>query len=212
MLTTMKDEELGLLDRWSSGDRAAGNELFKRYFEVIHRFFDKKVDGDVDDLVQETFLACVRERGRFQRQSTFRTYLLAIAKYMLYGYWRTNARRPAGLNFDEVSVASLSTSAASQLARRDDQARLLAALRELPLEQQLLLELHYWEELERDQLAEIFDVDPTTTRTRLFRARQALRDRLAAGEAQVAMAGPAEEQLDQWARSLRPVARESGTR
>jgi RNA polymerase sigma factor (sigma-70 family) len=202
----VEDGELELLDRWCGGDQQAGSALFGRYFAQLHQFFSRKVDADVDDLVQETFLACVRERERFRRQSSFRTYLFAVARYTLYGHWRKVRRSMETLDFDEVSVASLSTSAASRMARPDTQARLLAALRELPMEQQLLLELHYWEELERDQLAEVFEVEPATTRSRLFRARQALRDKLAQdGVGGGAEATPLDEQLDAWARSLRPL-------
>lgn len=200
-----------LLDRWCAGERDAGGELFKRYFAAVYRFFDGKADRDVDDLVQETFLACVRERRHFQRQSSFRTYLFSIARYTLYGYWRTTSRRGQVIDFDEISLASLSTSAPGRLLRNDDHAKLLAALQQLPLEQQLLLELHYWEELERDQLAEVFEVEPATTRSRLFRARQALRERLADSSGRPDAAAPADEELDAWARSLRAAHQKSGT-
>ena len=83
---------------------------------------------------------------------------------------------------------------------------MLDALRELPLEQQLLLELHYWEELEGEQLAEVFEIEPATTRSRLFRARHALRQRLEQG-GEPAAGGPVDERLDAWARSLRPAGR-----
>jgi len=192
-------EDLVLLDRWCAGDRAAGNELFKRHFESLYRFFSSKVDVEIDELVQETLLACVTQRATFRRQSSFRTYLFAIARYTLYGYWKRV--RPT-LDVDEISVASLSTSVGTRIARRQDQARLLQALRELPVEQQLLLELHYWEGLERSQLAEVFDVEEATTRSRLFRARQALRERLERTAPRPETHEDAD--FDVWARSLRP--------
>ena len=208
----MNDEDLALLDRWCAGDSSAGNTLFKRHFMSIYRFLAHKVEGagDVDDLVQETFLACVRQRERFQRQSSFRTYLFAIARNTLCSYWSRIsrvARRTEALDFAEISIASLSTSAASRLVRGGDQGRLLDALRALPLEQQLLLELHYWEELERDQLAEVFEIEPATTRSRLSRARAALRERLTAAD--LPPRAPADDDaLDRWARSLRPSGEE----
>ncbi|HEY5934436.1 MAG TPA: sigma factor-like helix-turn-helix DNA-binding protein, partial [Kofleriaceae bacterium] len=52
----------------------------------------------------------------------------------------------------------------------------------LPVEQQTLLELYYWEELEIASLATIFDAPPATIRTWLYRARQALKLRLAEDE------------------------------
>jgi RNA polymerase sigma-70 factor (ECF subfamily) len=154
----MPEDDLTLLDRWCAGDSAAGNELFRRHFEALYRFFEHKLDGDVDDLVQETFLACLRGRETFRRHSSFRTYLFAIARNLLLGYWRRRATGPTPLDFEQVSVASLSTSVGTRFSRKQDRAALLAALRALPLDQQLLLEMFYWEELERDQLAEVFDV------------------------------------------------------
>ncbi len=196
------DDDLGLLDRWCAGDETAGNALFKRHFDAVYRFFAHKVDGDADELVQETFLACLKGRDRFRRQSTFRTYLFAIARHTLYGHLRRVTVQRGNLDFDEVSVASLSTSAGSRLARGQERARLLAALRELPVEQQLLLELHYWEELEREQLAEVFDIAEATTRSRLFRARAALRERLEVGQPSGSTSAD-DLALDRWARGLR---------
>jgi RNA polymerase sigma-70 factor (ECF subfamily) len=105
------------------------------------------------------------------------------------------------LDVDEISVEAISTSVGTRIARKQDEQRLLEALRGLPLEQQLLLELHYWEGMERAQLAEVFEIEEATTRSRLHRARQALRERLAAaGAAGSVVAGD----FDAWARSLRP--------
>jgi RNA polymerase sigma factor (sigma-70 family) len=208
----MKDEELVLLDRWCGGDNAAGNELFVRHYPSIYRFFANKVEGDVEDLAQETFLACVRQRHAFLRQSSFRTYLFAIARYTLFGYLRKRAGRGQVLAFDERSIASLTTSVGGQLARRQEHARLLEALRALPVEQQLILELHYWEGMEREQLAEVFEIEPGTTRTRLFRARAALRAHWTASEPD-AIAGPSappDQALDAWAQSLRAAMLEVG--
>src|SRR6476619_1575545 len=89
--SAMVEDDLILLDRWCAGDRVAGNLLFRRHFEALCRFFEHKTDGDIDDLVQETFLACLRGRETFRRQSSFRTYLFAIARHTLFGYWRRRA-------------------------------------------------------------------------------------------------------------------------
>jgi RNA polymerase sigma-70 factor (ECF subfamily) len=198
------DDDLALLDRWCAGDAAAGNALFRRNFEVVYRFFDNKLDRDADDLVQETFLACLRGRERFRRQSTFKTYLLAIARNTLYRYWRDRGARPGTVDFEQTSIAALSTSIGTQLIRNQDRARLLDALVGLPLEQQLLIELHYWEELDAEQLAEVFETAPATSRSRLFRAREALRDRLA--EAPASSADRSVEGLEAWARGLQTTA------
>jgi RNA polymerase sigma factor (sigma-70 family) len=188
----MVEADLSLLDRWCVGDAAAGNALFKRHFASVYRFFEHKTDGEVDDLVQETFLQCLRSRATFRRQSTFRTFLFAIARHVLFQHWRKQATTRAVLDFEDVSIAALTTSIGTQLARSADRAQLLAVLRTLPLDQQLLLELYYWEDFERDQLAEVFEVETATIGSRLFRARQALADGMSR----------ASDGLDAWARAL----------
>lgn len=194
------EDDLIVLDRWCAGDKAAGNELFRRHFEAVYRFFEHKTDGDIDDLVQETFLACLRGRETFRRQSSFRTYLFAIARHLLLAYWRKRASNRSTLDFDEISVASLSTSAGTRLTKHQDRQALLAALRELPLDQQLLLEMYYWQELDRDQLADVFEVAEATIGSRLFRARKQLQDSLGTA---IASSDSHGEPFDDWARRLR---------
>src|SRR5678815_5111695 len=79
----MVDPDLALLDRWCAGDADAGNQLFRRHFATVYGFFEHKVVGEVDDLVQETLVRCVSSRETFERRSTFRTYLFAVARRVL---------------------------------------------------------------------------------------------------------------------------------
>jgi RNA polymerase sigma factor (sigma-70 family) len=171
-------DDMELLSRWREGDEIAGNQLFKRHMKSVYCFFDGKADGELDELVQETFLGCLHSRDRFRGLSSFRTYLFAIARNTLYGYWRRRCARGSTIDFEEVCLASLSTSVCTRLARRQDEKRVLTALRELPAAQQILLELHYWEGLDAKQLAEVFGIQHVTARTRLNRARQALKVKL----------------------------------
>lgn len=197
------DPDLELLDRWCAGDKAAGNALFKRHFDAVYGFFENKVRTDVDELVQETFLACVHKRDRFRRQSSFRTFLFAIARFELYRHWRRHARSGEVLDFSDISLAQLGTTPATRMARDQAREQLLAALRSLPLEQQLLLELHYWEGMESQELAEVFDIAAATARTRLFRARHALRERMEQLEDNPALTPGSVENFDEWVLSLR---------
>lgn len=192
-----------LLDRWRSGDRAAGNVLFHQFFRAVYEFFRRRVPpNEVDDLVQETFVACVKGRDAFRHQSSFRTYLFKIATYTLYGYWRRRGNRPASAELDEELVESLSTSIGTRIVRQEDRARLLEALRKLSPDEQLIIGLHYWEGLERDELAEVFEVEEATTRSRLFRARQALREHLEELDGGRIPESNDGNGLDGWARSI----------
>src|SRR5262245_46678786 len=168
------DPDLSLLQQWRDGDRHAGEELFARHFTDIYQFFEHKVGLDVDDLVQQTFMACVAGRDRFRGQSTFRTYLFAIARNHLYMHLRKFSRAEH-VDFEETSIGEIVTSLSSQLGHARDVEQLRVALVTLPAEQQLLLELHYWHELDAESLGEVFEATPGAIRVRLLRARNALR-------------------------------------
>ncbi|MCH9687674.1 MAG: sigma-70 family RNA polymerase sigma factor [Deltaproteobacteria bacterium] len=159
-----------LLMAWRAGDRAAGNQLFHRHFPAVSRFFRNKV-SDSEDLVQATFLACVEGRERFEGRSSFRTYLFSVARYQLYGHLRRN-RTP--VDFGVTSLVDLGTSITRRIANEQRGGRLRDALRQLPVEQQAMLELFYWESLSCRQLAEVFEISEGSARVRLHRARRSL--------------------------------------
>jgi RNA polymerase sigma-70 factor (ECF subfamily) len=73
---------------------------------------------------------------------------------------------------------------------------------ELPVDQQMLLEMHYWEGVEIGELAELFGSPAVTVRSRLHRARNALRDRMVREPDALRAVGDTLESLDAWARSL----------
>ncbi len=176
------DEDLGLLERWRTGDNRAGQALFAKHFPDVFRFFQHKLGPDADELTQRTFAACVAAKERFRADSTFRTYLYAIARNQLYSYLRA---LPKGerVDFEETSIAELVTSISSRIGKLRQIEQLRLALASLPAEQQLLLELHYWHDLDAPALAEVFEIPPGTVRVRLLRARKALRQRMGAVDA-----------------------------
>lgn len=141
----MMQTDFDLLDRWRSGDRAAGQALFSRHLDGLALFFSSKCHDDTDELVQRTLLACVRAREQFRKHSSFRTYVFTVARHELYHHFRQRRRDGARLDFSISSIAELMTTPATRLARQADQRRMLNVLRTLPLEQQNLLELHYWQ-------------------------------------------------------------------
>lgn len=192
-----------LLTAWRGGEQAAGEALFARHFAAIARFFRNKVDGDAPDLIQKTFLGCIEGRERVRGDSSFRTYLFAVAHNVLFKHFRTRARDGARLDFGVTSVHDLRPTATALLARRGEERALLNALRRIPLEHQIVLELYFWEHLTAGEMAEIQGVPEGTVRTRLRRAKQLLEAALG----QVA-ASPEELRdtlggLDAWASSVR---------
>jgi len=189
------DPDIALLERWRAGDKRAGEELFGRHFAEIFRFFDGKVIGKAEDLTQQTFLECVRSRDNFRAESSFRTYLFAIAWNELRHHLRRELKNE-NLDFEVSSLDELTAliaSPSSEVDRVRRNRRVQHALVQLPVAQQILLEYHYWHELNAAALAEIFVVPAGTIRVRLLRARNALRgalERLPAAGPEPAAADP----------------------
>jgi RNA polymerase sigma-70 factor (ECF subfamily) len=170
--------DLELLERWRGGDKQAGEELFARYFEFMYRFFDTKCDREIDELVQRTFLACVKSRDQFRGHASFRTYLFAIARNELCRFYRQRRRDHDRFDGELTSVAELITTPRARLVRNEAHRQLMDALCSLPIETQTLLELHYWEDFDIGALAAIFRAPEVTIRTRLHRARRTLEEKL----------------------------------
>ena len=199
----MTDAEL--LERWHAGDGAAGNTLFERYFDVLYRFFRNKVDDGIDDLLQETLLACVRGRERFRGEATFRTYLFAIARNVLYGHWERRARRAADVDVGELSIEAMSTSPSGVIGRAAEHRLLVRALRAIPLELQVVLELHFWEDLSGPELAVVLDIPEGTVRSRLRRAREQLEAKMIELTDDQRLLSSTRDGLEAWASGLKEL-------
>jgi RNA polymerase sigma-70 factor (ECF subfamily) len=199
-----------LLEQWHAGDAAAGNQLFERHFEALYRFFRNKVDDGLDDLLQETLLACVRGRERFRGDASFRTYLFAIARNVLYDHWSRRARRAADVDIGELSIEAMSTSPSGVLARAAEHRLLVRALRALPLELQVVLELHFWEDLSGPELAIALDVPEGTVRSRLRRAREQLEARMVELADDQRILASTQSGLESWASGLKALVAAAG--
>lgn len=174
------DRDLVLLGQWRAGDKAAGEELFGRHVDDVLRFFANKVRGQAEDLTQQTFAECVASQARFRGESSFRTYLFAIAWNQLRHHLRRGHQNEP-IDFDVSSLGEIEASlpsVGSNLDRRRRAQRIQQALAQLPLAQQTLLELHYWQGLDAASLSEVFGVPSGAIRVRLLRARNGLRAQL----------------------------------
>ena len=167
-----------LLDAWCGGDQRAGNALFERHFRGLYGFFRNKIADGIDDLVQQTFLACVRGRDGFRREASFRTYMFAVAKNVLYREWERRRRGDAIARLGEVSVHELGPGLSTAYARHREQRLLLDALRRLPLDFQVTLELYYFESMSAAEIGAVLGLPEGTVRGRIRAAKQRMSDGL----------------------------------
>lgn len=168
--------DLELLEGWRAGEAKAGEQLVERYWSSIAGFFRAKIGDDGADLISQTFLACVEARDRIEGEDV-RAYLFSVARRRLADHFRRAAR----LQVVDLSVCSLTdvrSGPATQLGRHEEGELLRQALTRIPLDDQIALELFYFEGMPTAGVARVLEVGENTVRSRLSRARERLREAL----------------------------------
>ncbi|MEM6991857.1 MAG: sigma-70 family RNA polymerase sigma factor [Myxococcota bacterium] len=196
------DEQL--LQAWAAGRTEAGDELVRRHFDAVYGFFRSKFTHDVDDLIQRSFVGALEGAARFRGEAGFRAYLFGVARNILLEHGRELAR---GRKIDPYasSAADLDTGASELVARFEEQRLLLSALRAIPLDDQIALELRYWEQLTAEEIGAVLGLSGASTRSRLKRARARLQTKLAELARDRESLRSTTDDFERWAHSLRAV-------
>jgi RNA polymerase sigma factor (sigma-70 family) len=160
-----------LLAMWCEGDEDAGDRLLRSVFPRLYRFLFNKVGDDTGEIIQQTMLSCVEHRDKLASCIDFEAYLLRMARNKLYDFLRKRGRAREDLPGELPSVRELRTSMASLLGRQTREAHVLSALRSLPVDLQVVLELHYWNELTSAEIADVLEIPVGTVKSRMRRAR-----------------------------------------
>lgn len=186
-----------LLSAARSGDRAAFGQIVVRFQDRLFTAVLRLV-GDHDDareLTQEAFTRALMNLEQFRGDAQVYTWLFRIAMNLSISRLRKSSRRrvfsldaPSGSNGrggDETQAASLMDRVSSSVERpdavverREARQAVLAALGRLDSEYRAILVMRDIEGFDYQQMAEILDLPLGTLKSRLFRARLALRDEL----------------------------------
>ncbi len=166
----LTDEQL-MLD-FQRGSKEAFAGLFARYREPIFGYFRRRLAdaARAEELAQETFLAVLRAVARYEPRALFRTYLYGIALLQLAGERRRCAHH-------ETNSAPIP---ADPPAPGDTEAGVTVrqALEKLAADEREVLMLREYEQLSYAEIAALQRVPINTVRSRLFRARLALKELL----------------------------------
>jgi len=151
------------------GGHEAFDLLFDRYRGPIWRFFRRRMAdaARAEELAQDTFVAVLQGASRYQPRAPFRSYLFAIAYNLLLAERRKALHQLA--DFGEIEVGGNGA--------RDPEVSLIVrtALGQLELEDREILMLREYDELTYEEIASLKRLPLNTVRSRLFRARMALK-------------------------------------
>ena len=181
-------DEAAMIAHACRGDTAAFAQLVARY---QHRVFGLCLrlcgnHADAEDFAQEAFVRAYGALGRFDGRAQFFTWLYRIAVNVVLSARRRTDRRPvtwtgaapAGGDGRLAGAASHEPGPASRMEAEERAAIVGAALAALDDDQRSIITLRDMESLGYDQIAVILEIPVGTVKSRLHRARLALRDRL----------------------------------
>lgn len=194
-----------LFEAWRAGQDTAGEVLFERYYPVLLRFFANKVGDDPMDLIHETFLGCISGRQRLRSTQSFRPFLFSIAYNQLKKHYERERSAETPVDLSTMTSLDLSPGPGTMLAKSAEQRLLLDALRRIPVEHQVVLELFYWEGYTSAQISEVLTEPHGTIRTRIRRARQLLEKAMEEVASEPKVYEDTRSDLDGWAAKVREL-------
>jgi RNA polymerase sigma factor (sigma-70 family) len=177
------------MERLAAGHDAALNDLMERYAPPVFHFLCRMLgnEDDANDLAQETFARVFRSRDKFRASEKFSTWLFTIAANLARNQFRWRTRHPnisldAETGVAEESLANVLPAAGAapneQVLAEERAAAVRNAVGKLPRDLREAIVLCEWEEKSVAEAASILDVTPKAIESRLYRARQLLREQL----------------------------------
>jgi RNA polymerase sigma-70 factor (ECF subfamily) len=173
-----------------SGNMAAFDILLAKYRKPIIHFMFRMVHNQAvaEELAQEVFLRVYRSRETYRAEARFSTWLYRIATNLGVNHARDtrHERTASTIYLDEPDsetgttpdVADLTPSAEANILRRERMNAIRQHVLALPERQRTAVLMHKYEGLDYKQIGEVLKLSESATKSLLFRAYQALREKL----------------------------------
>jgi RNA polymerase sigma-70 factor (ECF subfamily) len=177
------------MERLAAGHDAALNDLMERHGTPLFHFLSRMVgnEEDANDLAQETFVRVFKSRHSFRRGEKFSTWAYTIAANLARNHFRWRSRHP-NISLETETGESEKTLASSlpandpppneQTVAAERATTVREAVSKLPEDLREAIVLCEWEERSVAEAAAILAATPKAIESRLYRARQILRQQL----------------------------------
>jgi RNA polymerase sigma-70 factor (ECF subfamily) len=170
-LNSLTDEALAKMAR--DGDQSAFETLCDRYLPVVYNRLRVKLPPEaVEDVTQQVFIGAMKGIAHYRELSSFRTWILSIARHKVTDYYRQKGRRLETVVLDPAETGEIDSSE----ARDDWEERILTriALQRLPDHYQEILVLRFTEGMRFKTIARTLDISLEAAKSRFRRAVTAM--------------------------------------
>lgn len=192
---------------WADGDTEAAAALIDAHQGRLYRFFRNKVSEPqtCSDLIQQTFLGMLESAARARPDHAFTTWLLGIARNTLYAHYRKRAKRGReDVDFSTACSNALeATTVSSIVARRREAQALVDALRDIAVDDQVLVELRFFEGASAREIGEALELARGSVDRRIKQALESLRAALVRRLADSGVSEVSDADLQRWVDEVR---------
>jgi len=175
------EEDLRAVHRALNGDAQAFRAIVLKYGDRMLSFCRSRSPSgeEAADAAQDTFLRAFRSLRSFQVGSSFASWLFSIAANRSRTAWTRRFAELLKTRRAEAEAVAAPPNPEDDALRRVEAERIRAAVSDLPRELRIAIELYYFAELSVSETAQSLDIGEEAVKSRLFRARKKLRERLA---------------------------------
>ncbi|WP_306574384.1 RNA polymerase sigma factor RpoE [Oligella urethralis] len=188
-MSTERELDATLVKRAQAGEKRAFELLVSKYQRRILRLLGRILynQSDVEDVAQETFLKAYRALPKFRNESAFYTWLYRIAVNTARNHLSSKQNQlfvsdqlesQDGETFSLLDNLTDGETPETHMHNREILEALQAALDDLPEQLRQAIVLRELEGLSYEEIADVMDCPVGTVRSRIFRAREAISERL----------------------------------
>lgn len=174
------DDVFKLLDRIRRGDEPAFRQLYKAYSRKLYAYALRQLGdpGKAEEIVSDTLYEVWKHPDRFRGESQFSTWLIGVARNKILMVWRSGRREGDHEDIDEMGdlIEGDIEGGFDVLAQKQRQEGVLHCMERLGDEQRECIHLVFYEGLSLGEIAEVQGCPEGTVKTRLFHARQKLKN------------------------------------
>ncbi|SFL86585.1 RNA polymerase sigma factor, sigma-70 family [Gracilibacillus orientalis] len=146
------------------------HHVFKVIYSVVH---DEKI---AEDLAQETFIKMIDALTSYQYKG-FKTWISRIALHKAIDYKRKITRHKEDLEtFEEFEPASTEIHPDEQIISKDKSNKIQQQINLMPEKFRIVVKAYYFQELSYKQIAQELNIEETTVKMRLYRARKWMKE------------------------------------